>query len=65
MARSFGETIREMREAQTMGLRVAANQLGISPASPIVDPQDRRSIQAPMCAPRSAGHTVFLRCTPA
>ena len=32
MARSFGETIREMREAQTMGLRVAANHLGISPA---------------------------------
>ena len=32
MARSFGETIREMREAQVMGLRVAANHLGISPA---------------------------------
>ena len=32
MARSFGETIREMREAQIMGLRVAANHLGISPA---------------------------------
>ena len=32
MARSFGETIREMREAQAMGLRVAANRLGISPA---------------------------------
>lgn len=32
MARSFGETIREMREAQTMGLRVAADRLGISPA---------------------------------
>ena len=32
MARSFGETIREMREAQQMGLRAAANRLGISPA---------------------------------
>ena len=32
MARSFGETIREMREAQEMGLRAAANRLGISPA---------------------------------
>ena len=32
MARSFGETLREMREAQEMGLRVAANCLGISPA---------------------------------
>ena len=32
MARSFGETIREMREAQVMGLRAAANHLGISPA---------------------------------
>ena len=32
MARSFGETIREMREAQEMGLRAAANHLGISPA---------------------------------
>ena len=32
MARSFGETIREMREAQTMGLRAAASHLGISPA---------------------------------
>ena len=32
MARSFGGTIREMREAQGMGLRVAANRLGISPA---------------------------------
>ena len=32
MARSFGETIREMREAQVMGLRVAAGRLGISPA---------------------------------
>ena len=32
MARSFGETIREMRKAQEMGLRAAANRLGISPA---------------------------------
>ena len=32
MARSFGETVREMREAQAMGLRAAANNLGISPA---------------------------------
>ena len=32
MARSFGETIREMREAQEMGLRAAASRLGISPA---------------------------------
>ena len=32
MVRSFGETIREMREARTMGLRTAANHLGISPA---------------------------------
>ena len=32
MVRSFGETIREMREAQLMGLRVAASHLGISPA---------------------------------
>ena len=32
MARSFGETIREMREAQGMGLRTAAECLGISPA---------------------------------
>ena len=32
MARSFGEIIREMRETQEMGLRVAANHLGISPA---------------------------------
>ena len=32
MAKSFGETIREMREAQEMGLRVAASRLGISPA---------------------------------
>ena len=32
MARSFGETIREMREAQAVGLRAAAGHLGISPA---------------------------------
>ena len=32
MARSFGATIREMRDAQQMGLRVAAGRLGISPA---------------------------------
>ncbi len=32
MAKSFGETIREMREAQGLGLRVAAEQLSISPA---------------------------------
>ena len=32
MAKSFGETIREMREAQEMGLRLAAGRLGISPA---------------------------------
>ena len=32
VARAFGETIREMREAQGMGLRTAAERLGISPA---------------------------------
>ena len=32
MARMFGETVREMREAQNLGLRVAAERLGISPA---------------------------------
>ena len=32
MVRSFGETIREMRQAQGMGLRTAATRLGISPA---------------------------------
>src|SRR5947199_2249577 len=32
MAKAFGETIREMREAQELGLRVAAERLGISPA---------------------------------
>ena len=30
--RSFGETIREMRQAQEMGLRSAAERLRISPA---------------------------------
>ena len=32
MGGSFGETIREMRTAQEMGLRAAAERLGISPA---------------------------------
>ena len=32
MAKRFGETVREMREAQGLGLRVAAEHLGISPA---------------------------------
>ena len=32
VARTFGETIREMRQAQDMGLRTAAERLGISPA---------------------------------
>ena len=32
MARTFGETIREMRQARQMGLRTAADRLGISPA---------------------------------
>lgn len=32
MAKAFGEMIREMREAQGLGLRVAAERLGISPA---------------------------------
>ena len=32
MTRNFGETIREMRQAQQMGLRAAADRLGISPA---------------------------------
>ena len=32
MVRSFGETIREMREAQALGLRAAASRLGISAA---------------------------------
>lgn len=32
MTRSFGQTVREMREAQEMGLRVTADRLGISPA---------------------------------
>jgi len=32
VAGTFGETIREMRQAQQMGLRTAADRLGISPA---------------------------------
>ena len=32
MAKTFGETTREMRMAQEMGLRTAAERLGISPA---------------------------------
>ena len=32
MAKNFGETLREMREAQAMALRTAAHRLGISPA---------------------------------
>lgn len=32
MAKTFGETVREMRTAQGMGLRTAAERLGISPA---------------------------------
>lgn len=32
MAKGFGETIREMREAQKLGLRAAAERLAISPA---------------------------------
>jgi len=32
MAKGFGETIREMREAQGLGLREAAERLDISPA---------------------------------
>ena len=32
MAKTFAETIREMRQAQEMGLRTAADRLGISPA---------------------------------
>lgn len=32
MAKTFGETIREMREATGLGLRVVADRLGISPA---------------------------------
>ena len=31
MPKAFGETIREMREAQSLGLRAAAERLGISP----------------------------------
>ncbi len=32
MSKSFGETVRVLREAQDLGLRAAADQLGISPA---------------------------------
>jgi transcriptional regulator with XRE-family HTH domain len=32
MPRAFGEVVREMREAQGLGLRVVAERLGISPA---------------------------------
>jgi transcriptional regulator with XRE-family HTH domain len=32
MAREFGQTVREMREARNLGLRAAAEHLGISPA---------------------------------
>lgn len=32
MSKSFGEAIRVLREAQDLGLRAAAEQLGISPA---------------------------------
>ena len=32
MSKSFGETVRVLREAQSLGLRAAAEQLGISPA---------------------------------
>jgi transcriptional regulator with XRE-family HTH domain len=32
MSKSFGETVRVLREAQDLGLRAAAEQLGISPA---------------------------------
>ncbi len=32
MGSTFGETIREMRQAQQLGLRTAADRLGISPA---------------------------------
>ena len=32
MAATFGETIREMRQARELGLRTAAERLGISPA---------------------------------
>jgi|SRR3954447_7384819 transcriptional regulator with XRE-family HTH domain len=32
MARPFGQTVREMREAQALGLRTFAERLGISPA---------------------------------
>ena len=32
MSKPFGETVRVLREAQSLGLRAAAEQLGISPA---------------------------------
>jgi transcriptional regulator with XRE-family HTH domain len=32
MSKPFGETVRVLREAQNLGLRAAAEQLGISPA---------------------------------
>jgi len=32
MSKTFGETVRTLREAQSLGLRAAAEQLGISPA---------------------------------
>jgi HTH-type transcriptional regulator, competence development regulator len=32
MSRPFGETVRVLREAQSLGLRAAAEKLGISPA---------------------------------
>lgn len=32
MSKPFGETVRVLREAQSLGLRTAAEQLGISPA---------------------------------
>jgi transcriptional regulator with XRE-family HTH domain len=32
MSTPFGETVRALREAQSLGLRAAAEQLGISPA---------------------------------
>jgi transcriptional regulator with XRE-family HTH domain len=32
MAKEFGPTVREMREARNLGLRAAAEHLGISPA---------------------------------
>ena len=32
VTKTFGQTIREMREAQNLGLRIAAERLGMSPA---------------------------------